>query len=86
MSYHPEHHTELTWDYQITDGQLREAHTLLRLATLELQNLDLRHEANDLTAEDLSQLEQRVRIAAEILKLARLYFDQEHRWRKEETA
>ena len=82
MSYHPENPRELSRDYQITEGQLNEARTLLRLAVLELNNLDLEHEANDLTAEDLAQLEQRVRISAEILKLARLYFDQEHRWKK----
>lgn len=68
--------------YEITDAQLDHARTLLRLASNELQNLDLEHEANDFTAEDLAQLEQRVRISAEVLKMARLYFDQEHRWKK----
>lgn len=74
--------TEYHYSYGITEAQLDHARTLLRLVANELQNMDLEHEANDLTAEDLAQLEQRVRVSAEILKMARLYFDQEHRWKK----
>jgi len=70
--------------YETTEAQLELAHERLKYVVLEIENsFPLDEHAHDLTAEDLRQLEQRIRLAAELVKLAGLYFDQEHRWRKE---
>ena len=70
--------------FDTTEHQMELAHERLRYVVMEIENtFPLDEHANDLTAEDLQQLEQRVRIAAELVHLARLYFEQEYRWKKE---